>query len=215
MSRSQVRRPTGRVGFGADDADCTILHVDMDAFYASVSLRRPTRRSRPAGESCGGGRRQPQRRAVGDATRRARSACARPCRCPGARRMAPQADRRRADHRAYAQVQRNVMALFGSITRSSSRSRSTRRSSTCPARRAGSAGPSAIGEADPRARVAGRAADHLLGRRRVHQVRRQAGLHPSQARRPPRRPGRPRHRLPAPAARGRAVGSGRRRPRSR
>ena len=38
MSRSQIDRPSAVQPIGADDHDCPILHVDMDAFYASVSL---------------------------------------------------------------------------------------------------------------------------------------------------------------------------------
>jgi DNA polymerase IV len=113
MSRSQVRRPTGRVGFGADDAGCTILHVDMDAFYASVSLRtRPELHGTPVIVGGGGGR-----SVVLSATYEARALgvhSAMPM--SRARRLAPQAVVIEPDHRAYAQVSRNVMALFGSIT---------------------------------------------------------------------------------------------------
>ncbi len=113
MSRSQVRRPSGRIGFGADDTGCTILHVDMDAFYAMVSLReRPELHGLPV--VVGGGR---TRGVVLSATYEARALgvhSAMPI--SRAHRMAPNAVFIEPDHHAYAEVSRNVMALFESIT---------------------------------------------------------------------------------------------------
>ncbi len=113
MSRSQVRRSTGGLGLGTDDSGCAILHVDMDAFYASVSLRaRPELHGTPVIVGAGGGR-----SVVLSATYEARALgvhSAMPM--SRARRLAPQAVIVEPDHREYAQVSRNVMALFESIT---------------------------------------------------------------------------------------------------
>ena len=114
MSRSQVRRPSGRLDFGDDDTGCTILHVDMDAFYAAVELlERPELVGTPVivGASTG------NRGVVLSATYEARALgvhSAMPM--SRARRVAPQAVVIPPQHARYAEISRKVMEIFDSIT---------------------------------------------------------------------------------------------------
>ncbi len=112
MSRSQIRRTPGVAGLGSDDTGCTILHVDMDAFYASVELvTRPELRGKPV--IVGGG----QRGVVLSATYEARALgvhSAMPM--SRARRTAPDAVIIEPHHERYAEVSAGVMAIFASIT---------------------------------------------------------------------------------------------------
>ena len=114
MSRSQVRRPRGPVNLGDDDTGCTILHVDMDAFYASVELlEHPELVGTPVivGASTG------NRGVVLSATYEARALgvhSAMPI--SRARRLAPHATFISPHHARYSEISRTVMDIFGSIT---------------------------------------------------------------------------------------------------
>ncbi|MCW2776325.1 MAG: DNA-directed polymerase [Frankiales bacterium] len=96
-----------------DDRGCTVLHVDMDAFYASVELRtRPELRGLPVIVGGGG-----SRGVVLSATYEARASgvhSAMPM--ARARRLCPQAVVISPDHSAYAEVSHGVMEVFRSIS---------------------------------------------------------------------------------------------------
>ena len=105
-----VGPPTGPPG---DDRGCTVLHVDMDAFYASVSLlSRPELRGTPVIVGGGG-----TRGVVLSATYEARQSgvhSAMPM--MRARRMCPQAVVVAPDFDAYSRASAGVMEVFRSIT---------------------------------------------------------------------------------------------------
>ncbi|HQR78650.1 MAG TPA: DNA polymerase IV [Actinomycetota bacterium] len=109
------RRETGKVDFPAprDDSTCTILHVDMDAFYASVELlSRPMLRGLPVIVGGSG-----SRGVVLSATYEARAFGVRAAMPTSrARRLCPQATVIAPDHRRYARVSEGVMQIFRSFT---------------------------------------------------------------------------------------------------
>ena len=109
------RRETGKVAFPAprDDSTCTILHVDMDAFYASVELlSRPMLRGQPVIVGGSG-----SRGVVLSATYEARAFGVRAAMSMGrARRLCPEAVVISPDHRRYARVSDGVMEIFRSVT---------------------------------------------------------------------------------------------------
>ena len=113
MSRKQITGIGPAPRTGADDSGCPILHVDMDAFFASVELlERPELKGRPVivGSPAGRG-------VVLSATYEARAFgvhSAMPM--SRARRLCPQATIIPPSHGKYAEVSKGVMEIFHAIT---------------------------------------------------------------------------------------------------
>ncbi len=115
MSRRQVGRADGRaaaLGLSGDDTGCTVLHADMDAFYAAVELRsRPDLIGTPV--IVGGG----TRGVVLSATYEARRSGVHAAMPMGrAKRLCPQAVVLQPHHHLYSEVSRGVMEVFRSVT---------------------------------------------------------------------------------------------------
>jgi DNA polymerase IV len=114
MSRSQLDRgPRAGDGPPADDTGCSIVHVEMDAFFASVELRtRPELRGQPVIVGATGAR-----GVVLSATYEARRLgvhSAMPM--SRARRLAPRATVIPPTHGLYTEVSRAVMEILRSVT---------------------------------------------------------------------------------------------------
>jgi len=106
------RSAAARRDWGSDDSGCGILHVDMDAFFASVELaRRPELRGLPVVVAGG------ERGVTLSATYEARALGIRAAMPVGqARRMAPQAVFIRPHHRGYREESAAVMEILHDMT---------------------------------------------------------------------------------------------------
>jgi DNA polymerase-4 len=113
LPRSSASR---RVDLGSDAA-CPVLHVDMDAFYASVEVReRPELAGRPV-VVAGGNNPAGDRGVVLSATYQARAFGVRSAMpVMQARRLCPHAEFVPPQFGRYVEVSRGVMALFREIT---------------------------------------------------------------------------------------------------
>jgi len=113
MSRRQFVVPERQGSQAPDDEGCSILHVDMDAFYALASLlSRPELKGTPVIIAGGG-----NRGVVLSATYEARAFgvhAAMPT--ARARRLCPQATVVAPDYARYERISRAVMAVFASVT---------------------------------------------------------------------------------------------------
>lgn len=113
MSRRQFALPERQGELLPDDEGCSILHVDMDAFYASASLlSRPELKGTPVIIAGGG-----NRGVVLSATYEARAfgvSAAMPT--ARARRLCPQATVVAPDYARYERISKAVMAVFASVT---------------------------------------------------------------------------------------------------
>jgi DNA polymerase-4 len=113
VSRRQLERGSRPVDLPGDDTGCTILHADMDAFYASVELRRdPHLLGKPVVVGHPGGRSVVlaatyEARAFGVHSAMPMAQAMR--RCNGLVVVPP-------DHSAYGEASKEVMAVFRSVT---------------------------------------------------------------------------------------------------
>ncbi|MEU5879614.1 DNA polymerase IV [Spirillospora sp. NPDC047279] len=114
MSRKQqLHRPGPQPGPPADDTGCSILHVDMDAFFVSVELLdRPELRGRPV--IVGGVGPRGVVSAASYESRRYGVHSAMPM--SRARRLCPRAVVIPPDHTKYGRVSRAVFEIFESFT---------------------------------------------------------------------------------------------------